>query len=42
MTPVGDPEVLKRYIKICTSPPMPVLYPGLLTDDEVAQILQDF
>lgn len=37
MTPVGDPEVLKRYLAN-VPPPMPVLYPGLLTDDEVAQI----
>jgi alcohol dehydrogenase (cytochrome c) len=37
MTPLGDPEVLKRYLAN-VPPPMPVLYPGLLTDDEVTQI----
>lgn len=37
MTPLGDPETLKRYLAN-VPPPMPVLYPGLLTDEEVNQI----
>jgi mono/diheme cytochrome c family protein len=37
MTSVGDPEVLKRFLTH-VPPPMPVLYPGLLTEDEVEQI----
>ena len=37
MTPVGDPAVLKRFLAN-VPPPMPVLYPGLLTDEEVELI----
>ncbi len=37
MTPIGDPEELKRYLAN-VPPPMPVLYPGILNDEDVTQI----
>ena len=37
MTPLGDPDVLKTFLAN-VPPPMPVLYPGLLNDDDVRMI----
>ncbi|HEY6301884.1 MAG TPA: PQQ-binding-like beta-propeller repeat protein [Terriglobales bacterium] len=39
MTQLGDPEVLKTFLAN-VPPPMPVLYPGLMTDDEVGMIAE--
>jgi alcohol dehydrogenase (cytochrome c) len=39
MTELADPEVLKRFFAN-VPPPMPVLYPGLLKDDEVRMIAE--
>jgi alcohol dehydrogenase (cytochrome c) len=38
-TELGDPEVLKRFLAN-VPPPMPVLYPGLLTGKEVGMIAE--
>lgn len=37
LTQLGDPEELKSFLKN-VPPPMPVLYPGLLSDDDVRMI----
>ena len=39
LTELGDPEVLKTFLNN-VPPPMPVLYPGVLNDDEVGMIAQ--
>jgi hypothetical protein len=39
MTQLGDPGVLKTFLAN-VPPPMPVLYPGLLNDDEVGMIAE--
>jgi cytochrome c553 len=39
MTELGDAEVLKRFLAN-VPPPMPVLYPGLMNDDEVEMIAE--
>jgi hypothetical protein len=36
-TQLGDPDMLKAFLS-GVPPPMPVLYPGLLTDDDVREI----
>lgn len=40
LTEMGDVSVLKRFLAN-VPPPMPILYPGLLTDDEVG-LIADF
>ena len=39
LTELGDPEVLKTFLAN-VPPPMPVLYPGVLNDDEVRMIAE--